>query len=286
LPKSLVAWFGVLSGALSIVILLKNALDVGVGPTLTVLIEYYDKLLRVVLGWAEPFLEQLFNGFLSLLGVAAIEIDDVWKHVTVLIGLYFLRNVTRLYESGKAPAATYQLGFAIIFMFLFGGAAGVSRAMLPGFWSHFGVVMWPILGTFAMNVVQGFWFATYPADRAYRTWPDFGGSWSHFVGMQAKWAAYLALSGLALAVVFMSLPVVAASDDPAVLALCMLVVAFSGYWFFIGDLSVRKRGVSDQPYIVALLESPGGKVGLAMGWTIVAVVAFLVANAGLSIVGL
>ncbi len=286
MPKSLAAWFGVLSGALSILVLLKSALGVGIGPTLSVVVDYYDRLLEVILGWAEPVLEGIFNFVLSLFNVAAIDIDDVWKHVTVLIGLYFLRNVSRLYEGGKASAATYQLVFAIIFMFVFGAAAGVSRTVLPGFWSHFGVVLWPIVGTFAMNVVQGFWFASFPADRAYRTWPDFGGTWSHFAWMQTKWAGYLALSGLALSIVFMSLPVVSASDDPAVLALCMLVVAFAGYWFVIGNLSVQKNGPRDRPYIAELFASPGGKVGLAMLWTIVVVVAFLLANAGLGMVGL
>lgn len=286
MPKSLAAWFGVLSGALSIVVLLKNALSVGIGPTLSVVIDYYDAALTFILGWTEPFIERIFNFILSPFNFAAIDISDVWKHVTVLIGLYFLRNVARLYEAKKSAAATYQLCFAILFMFLFGGAAGVSRAMLPGFWSHFGVVFWPIIGTFAMNVVQGFWFASFPGDRAYRTWPDFGGTWLHFVWMQTKWAGYLALSGLVLAIGFMNLPVVAASSDPAVLALCMLVVAFSGYWFLVGHNWLQKEGRGDRAYLSALVASPGGKVGLAMIWTILVVIAFVVANAGLGMVGL
>ena len=183
-PNTFVGWFGCIIGALSILALINNALDVSLASSLLITIKWYDQFLKVTLGLAKPYIENfiiyLLDGFKF-----EIELNDIWMHITTLTGLYFLRNVIRLYSADKYFAAIYQLFFSLFIMFTVGGVAGVIYQSNSNYWVALAVATCPIIGTFLMAIAQSVWFAFSPQDRPFRLWPDFQGTKLHFISMQA-----------------------------------------------------------------------------------------------------
>ena len=196
----------------------------------------------------------------------------------LLTGLYFLRNVARLYEAGRWVGATYQLVFSTIIMFIVGVTSGVFEALREGLWSDFAVVMAPIFGTFLIALVQCVWFASVPEDRPFRTWPDFGGSWLHFFRCQAWYGLKQLIAGALLTVILLNTPTVKNSTSPAVTVILILVLLLAFYWRWVGMRAANSIDV-EQTFMRKLLVTPAFQVGMAMLYTLAIVVIFFSMNA-------
>jgi hypothetical protein len=278
-----------LAGGLSITVLVAQSYSNGFFNALGTVLSYYDRLVGKLLGWAKEPLESLFEALFSW----QITLHPIWAHVTVLSGIYLMRNVHRLYAYGKPAAATYQLVFAVPIMLLAGVGAGTNYQPGRGYSSEVNVTIPPLLGLFAMTSLQGVWFAFFPQDRGYRTWPDFGGTRLHFVKTQIWYGARLVLVGLALSFLFTFVLMVSGIPNPSVLVLLALVICLALYWLSVGDGIVRQRelGRKGQPrvaktHMLAVLDTPAGRLALTMLHTVEVFLSFVLASAGLNLLGL
>jgi ubiquinol oxidase len=90
---SLVRWafriLGVAFATLSIVLLIKHGFDMpSFAAPLQFVLNYYDALINVLLGWTEPYLHAMLAFLRDLLGLD-LRLESHWKHVTVLMILFF-----------------------------------------------------------------------------------------------------------------------------------------------------------------------------------------------------
>lgn len=283
LPDSHLAYLGAITSSLSIFSLLSQAMQHGMSTVFRTILLYYDKFIEATLGWATPYLEAFVRNMLAFMPVD-LSLDPIWRHVVVLTSLYFMCNIQRLFSARRIAAGLYQLGFAVPIAVFCGVGAGISHALGESLLFDFATTAFPAFGTFLMTVVQGIWFATFPGDRAYRTWPDFGGSWVHFVGKQMRYGARQLVGGLLISIVLLIPLRMAGVTEPSLWVLFILVICLALYWLFTGTNVARRS--EEGPMTVRLLSAQAFRVGRAMLITIGFVFAFLCMNAGLSAVGL
>jgi hypothetical protein len=288
LPPTFGNALGVLLGAIAILALLDETYHQGFVAGIQALMDSYKKVITVLFGWLTPFLEHFVREWLSF----EIKLHPIWAHVSVISGIYLLRNVYRLYANNRIGAATYQLIVALPIMLLSGMGAGIFYREDSGLLSELAIPAFPILGIFTMLVLQGVWFATYPVDRPFRTWPDFNGSWSHFVLTQTLYAAKLLIAGLGLALLFTILLDGAGVPMPSVIVMLLLVSNLALYWLTVGagiariSAGPRWRSMGRVERALSILETQAAELALGMFRVLIVVLWVVAMKAGEAILGL
>ena len=130
--KSTLWGLGLLFSALSVVMLVKQAADVGFVSALGVIVAFYEETVQKLFGWAEPTIRSLFDAWRRQFGWD-LQLRPHWKHVTVLFWLYFGAYV-RTRAAGVKTAETgkwvYRSELAVIA--LAGGLVAVVVGVLCG----------------------------------------------------------------------------------------------------------------------------------------------------------
>lgn len=128
----------VVFATLSIVMLIKHGFDMGsFAAPLQLLLSYYEAIINVLLGWTEPYLHAMLAFLRDLLG-QDLRLDAHWKHVFVLMMLFFsafVRDVLRFSRMGGAMiAATFgillSLGIGILLGTSWGSDATAPQSVL------------------------------------------------------------------------------------------------------------------------------------------------------------
>jgi hypothetical protein len=283
-PTGLLNKLGRLLGALSILGLIQHGFVFGFAPVLNLLLEYYDKLLGFFLGWAEPFIKACLAHLRDYIGWP-LTLYPHWKHVFVLLGIYFFREV----GVGRSCGAGY-----VIFNFLLGLVVALACGVVAGTIpltradpaSNFVFAAVPILGAVVYGVIGFVWDATFLRYRYAKdhntpipTW------WAHFSwGLSRIFRRSLA--GLVLIWVGLQIPIVQQISSPGLAMSVVLVIAFALYWLWDGVRDgggIRREG---EPFRAAYFRSFHTQLGIAMLGTVFWGVVFIATGAGLALVGL
>lgn len=285
LPPSAGGWFGFFFGTLSIVALLQSALSIGVGPTLMLVLENYERATSIVFGWAEPFVTPLVDAIGGWLHVDLV-LHPHWKHVFVLLGVYFFRDVTETFRV-RRPASG-------VFLFVTGLAVGAfaslgagATPLDPNDWlSNFLISALPVLGVTLYDFGKLVWYATF-----LRVWTaerynePLQGWWPYFRDRSHYVARVLAV-GLAAALFGQYLPVVQASANPGLTILTILVGALAIYWLALGASRAAGARRHDETWDQAFERNGATLLGAAMLRIVVGAAAFFASNTGFALLGL
>lgn len=288
LPRSPPEALSTVIGGLSLLELMKRSYGPNPGPILELIMQSYGKIVNLLFGWAKEPIE----GIISFLFNYHLTLGPIWAHVSVLCGIYFMRNVLRLFLNRRPWAALYQLLFSLPLMTAAGAGAGIFYLEDGGFVSNFMVAAFPVAAVFVMAIIQGIWFASVPADRSHRTWPDFGGSWLYFMAMQIRYAIGLLFVGLALDALCTVTLIYSGIPNPAILVLFVLLNVLALYWLLTGmraarrPVRARRNAPLTKKHVSALLETPGVKLGVAMLRTVVTFAGLVTVDAGSDLLGL
>src|SRR5664280_1927998 len=82
-PKSLNATVGRLLGALSLLALARYSFDFGFSAAATKVFKYYVQLLRVLLGWTDPYLRPWIAALSARLNLH-VKFNEYWHHIFVV----------------------------------------------------------------------------------------------------------------------------------------------------------------------------------------------------------
>jgi hypothetical protein len=80
---------------LSVLSLIRDTFHVGLSRIVEQVIDYYQRLTHVLFGWMEPYLVGWIRWLHEFINID-INLHDHWRHVFVLIGLYYIRD-TRVF---------------------------------------------------------------------------------------------------------------------------------------------------------------------------------------------
>lgn len=288
LPRNPPETFGAVIGGLSLFALMKRSYALPIGPVVALIMDRYDRIVNLLFGWAREPIE----GIIFFLFDYHLALGPIWAHVSLLCGIYFTRNVVRLFFAGRRWAALYQLLFSLPLMTASGAGAGIFYLDGGGFGASFMVAAFPVAAVFVMAIIQGLWFATVPTDRIYRTWPDFGGSWPYFMAMQIWYGIRLLSAGLLLDAACTLALLSCGIPNPSILVLFVLLIFLALYWLLTGMGAAkrperpRKNAPLTKKHVSALLATPGIKLGIAMLRTAFAFAGLVVVGAGASLIGL
>ena len=287
----------VVFATLSIVMLIKHGIDMGsFTPPLQLLLNYYEALINVLLGWTEPYLHAMLAFLRDLLGLDDLRLDAHWKHVFVLMMLFFgafVRDVLRFNRMGSAiTAAAFGILLSLGIGILLGtswvsDAAASQSVLLNGLTAAL-----PLVVMVATFVVVGIGYAVTEAHNRGEHW------WQYMIRLPTT---LLVFAALLLCVIALSLWIRGylwdfRSDLQFLLSLLMLprilliligAAAFAIFLVIWGALNAgvnaRRRGTT---WRQQFFFRDSTRVGLAMLAVMGGATAFVACNAGLRFLGL
>jgi hypothetical protein len=276
-PDSFLGKLGRILGALSMLRLIELGFASNFGSVIGALLEYYEKLL----GWLFWPIEPLVRAWLAQLYLYIgwpKSLYPHWRHVFVLLQLYFLRNmeVSRLYSVGFA---IFNFLLGILVALTFGVAAGTFPLDKADRTSQFLFVAALILGAAIYAAIGFIWEALFVLNRWMQARSESHSAWQHF-----KWGlkriAVRSLVGFGLLGMLLNVPFIQELSAPGVVISFFLIIAFSVYWLGDGIRDARKTRRADESLVAAYLRSPFTQLGLAMLGPIFWCFVFIVMRAG------
>jgi hypothetical protein len=152
------SFLGVLLGSLSIILLVKHGLNVGFTGPFQLIIEYYEKIIHLLLGWADAPLLELIRALSEGFGIR-IQLFDHWKYVFVLMFLYFSSDSKANIRLGRYKFAVFSVLWGALVALVFSIATGTIALDAKKF-SLLGLAF-PIIGLTAFELGRSAWSATF-----------------------------------------------------------------------------------------------------------------------------
>ena len=287
---------GVAVATLSIVMLIKHGFEMAsfVAP-LQLVLNYYEALINILLGWTEPYLRATLALLRDLLNLD-LRLGADWKHVTVLMLLFFIAfatDVLRFSRIGSAIiAATFgtllSLGIGILLDKSWASAAAAPPSvMLNGLTAAL-----PLVVMAAAFVAVGIGYTVTEAHNRGEHW------WQYMIRLPA---ALLVFAALSLCVITFPLWIGGFLGDfrsdvqfllsllmlPRILLILIGAATFAIFLVIWGALNAgvnaRHRGTTWRQEFVF---RDSTRVGLSMLAAMGGATAFVSCNAGLRILGL
>src|SRR5262245_15945451 len=100
-------------GMLSIVTLIRHGFNYGFGPALHLVLEYYEKIMGVLFGWAEPYITARLAALRDLMGWELV-LYPHWKHIFLLMMIYFSARLRSAWSVGERLIAPFMWAFGFV----------------------------------------------------------------------------------------------------------------------------------------------------------------------------
>jgi hypothetical protein len=283
-PSGHLGKLGRLFGGLSFLGLTKHTFGFGLGPTFELLLNRYEFLLSESLGRLEPFIQVGLAQVRDYISWPLV-LYGHWKHVFVLLGIYFFREVGVSYQDrgGTGGAIVFNALLGLIVALVFSVATGsvpISQASpLPNFM----VAAIPMLGAVVYGVVGFVWESTFLRHQIAKARSTPTPTWWGYFSWGLSRIFTRTLVGLALLWIGLQIPLVQQTKAPGIAMLTMLVVVFALYWLCDGISDSKDFRKPRDPWWPGYLRSPHTQLGLAMLGTFSWFLLFVLMSAGLGL---
>jgi len=153
-PKGALKKFGVLWSVCSVVGLAKHAFDVGLGPTLQVILSYYEAAIGTALSPLQGLIQPTVIWFAGAFDWR-VELQPYWTHLFVLLGLYMFNSASVTWRIGRKTFAVFRFALAVPIA----AVCGVLGASIPtgDRIGTFVATSIPVLGLLAYNTASVLW---------------------------------------------------------------------------------------------------------------------------------
>lgn len=273
---SIASLLSFLLGLLSLIVLAKQGLLIGIAAPFAVLIGYYQKVTQILLGWADAPIATIIAYLEGIININ-LHFDGVWKHIFILLWLYFGSDVRINLRSRRYSFGLFSLAWGTIVAIVtsvvtvaFGFSA--PRLSMPA-------ILVPIIGIIVFDLFRCVWGASFsPPDPTAvflpsQLWID------RFIRRTYVYVVPTIVIGcliLFCARTQASNPVLVNSGNPHLIFLAFFFLLLALYWIARGGL-LR---------ITVNHDSDMMNVGILMLAVILGALVFLLLNAGLGSVGL
>lgn len=259
-----------LAGGLSILKLIEFGLDLNLDfeEVIRRIVEDYDAILSLVL-------TPLVNGLLALLRdwfSLDLHVYPHWKHVFVLLGIYFFRDSRMFRKLGYYDVAAVSLVWGAIVAFATSVVVGLIPLERGDMWSNFLIGATPVAGFFLYilgpTFASAFWrreeSAHYLGGRVEPFWSYIWRRAKRNFIVLGVGVVFLGLC-LFIPAVGDKLPAIGEVRSPGLVLLAVLVLMLSSYWLWRGFGQARRqsrdKGV---PLRTALSNSGNVNLSIAM----------------------
>jgi len=258
-PSGLESKIGRFIGACSAFALFHYSLKFGLGSIFQLLLEYYDRVVGLFLGWAKPYIE---SG-LACVGWS-LSLYPQWKHILVIMCIYFLRNALNSYRADDRGIGHFELVWGFTVALVASVAAGTLPLTSEDQIANFLIAAIPIGGIWAYEIGDVAWRATFYRERAARiyhrptpTW------WAYFEG-GLRGTTVRTLIGIVLLAVGLQVPALQRLPAPGLVLLAALVFAQALNFLRMGISDAERLRTPGESWSSAYWRTGVAKLGAAM----------------------
>ena len=268
-----------LLGAFSLYKVLQIALGSGVVGALAFLFDYYEHVLSIIAGPIEPYITEALTA-LGKYYRLSLHLEPHWKHIFVLLGIYFFREVSIGARSYGIGYAFFNLSWGALVALIFSVLAGTIPSEQASQITIFLVGAFPVLGA-AAYAMGGF---LYDATFIREDWARKRNLPTPTWGRHIKWGfarvARRTVVGLVLLWIGAQIGPIRQLPQPGLALFALLIFVLACYWLVDGAREANRIRKPGDSWVEAYLSSDFTRLGLEMLGTIFWVFLLLVANAG------
>lgn len=257
------SWFFAFVGALSFSHLVSQAYSIGLGPVLVGLLDVYEAELTRIAVVFEPAISWLLWVLRSVFSWE-LTLYPHWKHVFVLLNVYFAARYTSAFRAGNWGAAWLMVLSGVAFGAL--ASVGAGTTPLTGDTAQIqtniaAMTLYPALGILVFDFVEIIWTSLV---RVGVEGANPAAAFRKLLGrIGVRFGAAVAIAGLAiilslLPVGFDGLP------SPGLSLLLAITLLMGFYWLYQGVITVPGRRRPDESWVHAFLRMGSTRVGWAI----------------------
>lgn len=254
---------------MSLIGLYQHYVKVGLDPILSLLVDNYEKLLNYLLGWAAPGIE-----FIASWIGWDITLHPHWRHIFVLLGLYFFAGASvekEEHKLGRKNCWRFRLFLGLIIAITTSVLLGAIPVTKADIWPNFLMVLIAFCAVAFNDLFL----------RAYRGWQtlryetterlngDLPTKWQYFMDAAIP-ITIRTIGGIAIA--FPTIMVVRQMMAPGIVILILFVLYLSMNQIYLGVREVSKLRKDGESWRFAARRSRGILIGANMLWVFVVAV--------------
>lgn len=276
---------GRMLGAFSLISLIRHGINISFSDVLLAIINQYDSIVDIILGWATPILQIIIDKINQSINIH-LTLYEHWKHIFILIGIYLFREASSSYAIGFRVTSYFKTILSIIITTLTSIITGLLSLSSGNMFDQFFIAFIPILGIIIYDIIDNIWSVTflreYWANQYHVPCPTW---WSDFK-QNLIWVAHRNVAAIAILIIGLQIPLIRHTDSPGVVMLTLLIFLMSFYWFWRGISNVKFVRRENDNWEIALWRTGYAHIGAAMLGVFFWVGVFTIANAGLRFYGM
>jgi hypothetical protein len=284
-PPGVGGKLGRILATLSALSLVQHGFTVGIAGTLRILLEYYDALVGALLGWAQPYIENLVQRLTAPMHWD-LKVLPHWKHIFVLLTAYFFRSAAINWAYGYRGAARFCAVWGALVALTASVAAGTIGLAGSVPRKNLAMVAIPVAGIFVFDMAKQLWNATFIREQAARVYGREMWTWWEFFRPNLLLVLSQTVASLAIAWGVLQVPVVRQLPSPGLAALALLILGLALYRIGIGASEVKGLRKHGEAWSAAFWRTNSAGVGASLLGLTFWVTVFLLTNAGLRFYGL
>ena len=272
------AALGTILSALSIIVLIDHAFKFGIISTLHVIVDFYEALTKVLFGWSEPYIRSALATLGSIIHVH-VKLYPHWKHVFVLLELYFGSHV----RSVRAERGLRATAFNV----MFGLSLALCAGVMSGTIDYTDAASSMFIAVYPVAAVSLYGLAT--SLRAAIYFHKKNETWLHALGVFGRHAIRIFLGGSIIVLVgfvVARLNPNALPKQSGLVVLLMLIILLAIYRISVGAWYANNDRAPNQGWWERFHHTGYGTVGIFMLLSMSVAIGFVLCNAGLGLVGL
>lgn len=288
--RTMIGALGALAAAFSVTSLVRTALTVDLKAFFNSVLQRYDAFVSVALCWAQPALNELAELVGRWIGWR-LHVYDHWKHVFVLLLVYFFRDqgaggwIRR--PGGWAFFLCVGLPVAVLTS-VFSGCIDVGgNNLATNSLAHFGltngadilVAATAVVGVgiydFAKLLWYTFWLRKWHARQRGKPVLKIG----EFFFAYLRYPVLVFAAGMLGAILGPQAPILRDVTSPGLAVIVLLVLALTIYWLWVGATRIDEVREPDDTWWRAFPRSGPGLLGLWMSVVFIGLALFFLMNA-------
>lgn len=251
------------SAAVSAISLAYHGFNFGLGPTLLLVIDWYDQGLSIISGWAKPYIESALVWVFD----RPIILEPHWKHIFVLLGLYFFSGVRIEYSDSKGFSATFfvrlLLGFFVALAFSIW--IGIVPSARSETLANFAIAAIPLLATSFNDIALRAYRATFTrANEAQRLNQSMPPTWWDYFGVVLRGVLVRTLVGFVIIYGGLQIPLIRQLASPGLALLGLIVVSLALHQIYLGAKELKQLHLDSETWEETALRSRGMLIGLSI----------------------
>lgn len=279
-PKTLTGAVGRLMGVFSVLALIKYGFHFGLGAAVNFVFGFYDRLLGLAVGWTEPYLQAELLWLRKHIPLE-LHLHQHWKHIFVLMSIYFLREARITYQAGYRVSGIALVAWGFAVALISSVLAGAIDLVRDGPISQFLIAAIPLGGFLVFDLCD------YGCDVAFFRKPSTDRPLRRvYFGSKLRYILIRPVIGVVVLLVALQIPLIRQSNSPGLLLLALLVCALAIFWLWRGLALVETMRIPGETRYRTYLRTGATALGLDMFAVFLWVGIILLTNAGLSLYGL